>query len=288
MGTAYREDELESLLVSHLAAQGFHVELERIIDDRVQWRPPIFAKLDEDEFAIDIRLTDNITAFWLATYKKTYEICPRLKVFVAIPEDVTIPFTLGKKLEEYNVGIIHVSYDGINYLLEPSSYAERETAKAIRKKIDAHIDRTTYDCFEPYVSEIEAAITILEIGYPREAIGAIGRVLETAIHNFLVEANKRHRIALSERRRETMDFDTKIRFLASDSRPGGKKRTPVITHSEEAKMLSVKWDRNIGDHPADDVEIRQLIQDSRAILELGINMIGLMKKKREELCSLDR
>ncbi len=283
MGTEYREDELEKLLISHLVDQGFAVETEKILDDRIRWRPPIVAKINGNEFVIDIRLNDNITDFWINTYKNTYEIFPQLKLFVAIPEDITVPFSLGKKLEECNVGIIHVSYDGIHYLLEPSSNEERETAKAIRRKLDARIQKVTYEHLEQYFNEIEAAITIFEIGYPREAIGAIGRVLETAIDHFLIGANKRHKIALSERRRKSMDFDTKIRYLASNSGAGGKRKTEVITHSEEAKMLSVKWDRNIGDHPADDAEINQLIQDARAVLELGINMIGLMKKKGEEL-----
>ena len=189
---------------------------------------------------------------------------------------------MGRRLEECNVGIIHVSYEGINYLLEPSSHAERETAKAIRKKLDARIDAVTYEDLEPYVSEIIGAINIFEIGYPREAIGAIGRVLETSIGDFLIEANRKNKIPLSQRRRDSMDFDTKIKFLASN-RNQGRRKPVVITAGEEYKMLSVKWDRNIGDHPASDSEIQQLIKDSRAILELGINMIGLMKNKREEL-----
>jgi len=283
MSTKYREDELSKLLISHLTAEGFRVEIEKIIDGRIPWRPDVFAKRDDSEFAIDIRLNDKITDFWLSTYKKTYEIRPNLKIFVAIPDDITVPFPLGKKLEECNVGIIHVSYDGFNYLLEPSSHVIREAAKVIRRKLDARIQKETYECFEPYVSEIEASITIFEIGYPREAIGTVGRALETAIDDFLIEANKRHKIALCQRKRKSMDFDTKIRFLASDSGSHGRKKTAVITHSEEAKMLSVKWDRNIGDHPAGDAEIKQLIQDARAILELGINMIGLMKTKSEEL-----
>lgn len=283
MGTAYRKDELEKLLVSHLVAQEFHVEVEKIIDERIHWRPDVFAKRDDSEFAIDIRLNDKITDFWLTTYKKTYEIYPHLKVFVAIPEDITVPFQLGKKLEECNVGIIHVSYDGINYLLEPSSHEERETAKAIRRKLDARIDKAIYEDLEPYVSEIEAAITIFEIGYPRDAIGTIGRALETAIDDYLIEANKKHKIALAETKRKSISFHNKIGFLAAARYSGGKKKPVIITQGEQSKMLSVKWDRNIGDHPADDAEIKQLIQDSRAILELGINMIGLMKKKREEL-----
>ena len=283
MGTAYREDELEKLLISHLVAQGFHVEVEKIIDDEIPWRPPIFAKINENEFAIDIRLSDSITDFWLTTYKKTCEIRPGLKVFVAIPEDIAIPYSLGKKLEENNIGIILVSYDAINFLLEPRTLAERETAKSIRRVFDAQIDKTSYESLEPYVREIADAVNIFEIGCPREAIGAIGRVLETAIDHFLIEANMQHKIALSERRRKSMNFDTKIRFLASGRSSGGRRKPVVITQSEESKMLSIKWDRNIGDHPADGAEIQQLVQDSRAILELGISMIGLMKKKREEL-----
>ncbi|MCK4828748.1 hypothetical protein KA005_74140, partial [bacterium] len=65
MGTAYQEDELLKLLASHLTAQGFKVELEKIIDEEIHWRPDVFAERDESEFAIDIRLNDKITDFWL-------------------------------------------------------------------------------------------------------------------------------------------------------------------------------------------------------------------------------
>jgi hypothetical protein len=283
MGTEYREDELEKLLISHLATQGFHVEIERIIDERIPWRPDVFAKRDDSEFAIDIRLSDKITDFWLTTYKKACEICPRLKVFVAIPEDIVIPFTLGRRLEENNIGIILVSFDSLNFLLEPRSPAEREATRAIRRILDARIDMASCADLEPYVKEITDAVNIFEIGCPRESIGAIGRVLETSIDDFLIEANRKRRIALSEARRKSMDFHNKIGFLASPRYPGGRRKPLVITPSEQSKMLSVKWDRNIGDHPADDAEIQQLIKDSRAILELGINMIRLMKTKKEEL-----
>jgi len=282
VSTQYREEELEKLLISHLTDQGFELQIEKVVDDRIPWRPPIFAKKDETECAIDIRLSNNITDFWLATYQKTYKVCPDIKIFVAIPEDIVVPFALGKKLEKRNVGIILVSYEGITYLLEPRSPAEREAAKAIRRILDARIEKTKYQELESYVKEITDAVNIFEIGCPREAIGAIGRVLETAIDDFLIEANRQHKIALSERRRKSMDFDTKIRFLASN-RNQGRRKPIVITPNEESKMLSVKWDRNIGDHPAGDAEVQQLVQDSRAILELGISKVGLMKKKREEL-----
>lgn len=282
MDTQYREEELEKLLASHLTNQGFYVQAEKIIDDRIPWRPPLFAKRDEEELAIDVRLSDNITNFWLATYKKTYEICPNIRIFVAIPEDIVIPYALGKKLEQNNVGIIIVSYEGINYLLEPRSPAERETTKAIRRILDARIDKTKYEELEPYVKEITDAVNIFEIGCPREAIGAIGRVLETAIDDFFIEANRQHKIALSERRRKSMDFHNKIGFLASN-RNQRRRKPVVITPNEESKMLSIKWERNIGDHPAGDAEVQRLVQDSRAILELGISKVGLMKKKREEL-----
>jgi len=286
MGTEYRKDELEKLLISHLTARGFHVQIEKVIAKKIRWRPDISAKTDDDEFAIDIRLNDKITDFWLTLYRKTYKIYPHLKIFVAIPEDVVIPFTLGRKLAENNVGIILVSFDGLNFLLEPRSPTERETTRAIRRILDARIDIVSYANLEPYVKEIIDAVNIFEIGCPRESIGAVGRILETSIDDFLIEANKQHKIALSEARRKSMDFHNKIGFLATPKYPGGQRRKPiVISQSEQSKMLSVKWDRNIGDHPANDAEVQQLIKDSRLILELGINMIRLMKGKKEELQS---
>lgn len=282
MVTEYREEELEKLLVSHFTAQGFQVEAEKIIDDGIPWRPPLFAKRDENEFVIDVRLSDNITDFWLATYNKTCEICPHIKVFVAIPDDIVVPFTLVKRLEKNNVGIILVSFDGINFLLEPRSPAEREATRAIRNKIEERINKAEYEELEPHVKEITDAAVILEVGCAREAVAAVGRILETAIDRFLIEANRRHKIALAEERRKSMKFHNKIEFLASDNYKG-RKKPRFIGESEKTKMLSVKWDRNIGDHPATEEEIDQMVRDSKEIFGIGISMIKLMKEKVDSL-----
>lgn len=286
MDTEYVMEELKSLLVSHFNECGFQVEEDKIINPEIPWRPPVYARKNESEIAVDVRLSNTITEFWLKTYRDTYEKCPNIDIFVAIPEDIGIPYQLGKKLESDNIGIILVSYEEINYLLKPRSPVERETTKAIRRKLDARIDKATYEDLEPYIKEIRDAVNIFEIGCHRDAIGAIGRVLETAIDNFLIEANRKHKIAISKKRREGMDFHTKINFLHSNNNAGRKKQRN-ISESEKSKMLSVKWDRNIGDHPADDEEIKQMIRDSRAILELGISMTRLMKTKREDLYILE-
>jgi len=254
-----------------------------MLNEQIQWRPNLVAIKGDQEFAVDIRLNSNTPDFWIATYKKAYSICPNIKIFIAFPEDIVLPFVVGKKLEDNNIGLIIISYDRANILFEPHTATERITTKAIRKELDARIEKATYEDLEPYVKEITDAVNIFEIGCPRESIGAIGRVLETTIRDYLIEANRKHKIALSESRRGGMSFDNRIHFLASNSGLKGRKRQPIITPSEEAKMLSIKWDRNIGDHPADDEAIRKMVQDSRAILELGISMIRLMKIKRESI-----
>lgn len=280
MDVEYQIEELKGLITGQFREQGYEIEEDKILDEEIPWRPLLFARKDNEEIAIDIRLNDTITDFWLQIYKKTYVTLPDIKIFIAIPEDFVVPYKLGKKLEENNIGIILISDEGINYLLKPRSSGERRATKAIRRQIDARIEQTFYEDLEPYIKEITDAVNIFEIGCPREAIGLIGRVLETAIDDYLIEANRKHRTSLSGSRRKSMSFDTKINFLASNQNQNKKKRRD-ITQSEKAKMLSVKWDRNISDHPAPRNEIEQLIQDSRAILELGINMVRLMKTKRE-------
>jgi len=282
MDVEYRIEDLKALLSSHLNELGYEVEEDKVLDDEIPWRPQLFASKDQEDIAIDIRLTDKITDFWINIYKKTYEKIDDIKIFIAIAEDIVVPFKLGKKLEEKNVGIILVSDEGINFILEPRSHEERKATKAIRRQLDARIEESSYQDLEQYVKEINDAVNIFEIGCPREAIGLIGRVLETSIYDYLIEANRKHKVALSGSRRKSMNFDTKINFLASDNNINRKKRRD-ISQSEKSKMLSIKWDRNIGDHPATTEEVNQLIQDSRAILELGINMIRIMKIKREAL-----
>ena len=283
MDVEFQIEELKGLITGQFSEQGYEIEEDKILDEEIPWRPLLFARKDNEEIAIDIRLNDTITDFWLQIYKKTYVTFPDIKIFIAIPEDFVVPYKLGKKLEENNIGIILISDEGINYLLKPRSAGERRATRAIRKQLDARLEKSSYEDLEPYVTEITDAVNIFEIGCPRESIGAIGRVLETAIDDYLIEANQKHRIALSQHRRKSMDFDTKINYLASDRNQRNIRKRRDITPSEKAKMLSVKWDRNIGDHPATRDEVNQLIQDSRAILELGINMVRLMKTKRETL-----
>jgi len=278
----YAADDLRALLSSHFTRRGFRVEKDKIIDSQMRWRPPIYARKDTHEIAVDIRLGSAITGFWLETYRALHRKRPKIEIYVAIPEDVGVSYQLGRNLETDNVGIILVSQDDVITLLKPRSAPEREATKAIRKKMDARIDNSTYADLSPYDKEISDAVNIFEIGCPREAIGAIGRVLETVINDYLEDANKRHRIHISKVRRDGMSFDNKINYLASQNEKGGRKKQEIITESEKSKMLSVKWDRNVGDHPASGEEISKMIRTSRAILELGINMIRLMKEKRED------
>ena len=168
--------------------------------------------------------------------------------------------------------------------MKPGSNIEKQQSEVFRKVLDSKIDKTIYKDLDPYVKEIDNCVNIFELGYPREAIGAIGRVLETSIDDFLLKASKLRKMAISKERIEqsSFGFHNKIEFLASE-RNRNRKKKKNITQSEKSKMLSVKWDRNIGDHPASEEEVKQMIRDSRPILELGINMIGVMKEKINEL-----
>lgn len=281
--SAYEFDDMKASIAATLSEEGFVVEEDKVLDEAVRWRPPLYVTRGDEKRAIDIRLNDTISDFWLGIYKETRETCPSTKIYVALPPDITIPYRLGKKLEELNVGIMQITDEGIAYQLVPGTDADRAAAETIRRVSTAHIDQTNLEDLEPYTSQIISAINIFEIGYPRDAVGTIGRVLETAIDDYLIEANRRHRIALSETRRNGMSFDGKIRFLASESGQSGRRRRRVITASQEAKMLSVKWDRNIADHPATDEEVREMVDHARPILEIGIGMIRIMTSKRRGL-----
>jgi hypothetical protein len=168
-------------------------------------------------------------------------------------------------------------------IFQPCSAGRRKITEVIKKELDAGIAEEAFMGLEPYTKEIWDAVKIFEIGCPREAIGAIGRVLETSIDNYLVKANKKHKIQLSETKRKSMTFDQKIRYLASGNGGHGRKKQVLIKPNEESKMLSIKWDRNVGDHPASVDEINSMVRDSKALLELGINMIRFMHAKMKEL-----
>ncbi len=282
MEIEYGIDELKSIVKSHLENDGFNVQIDRIFDSDIRWIPHLYATKNETVYLVDIRLNNKITDFWLKRYNEVYGKYPNYKIYIAIPDHIGISYQLGVKLDQNKIGVITVGDDELNFIINPKEERELEQSELIRRVNRTQIDKNSYKDLEDYYEDICAAIDIFEIGYPREAIGSIGRTLERAIDDFLEEANKKKKISISAKRRGNMDFDTKIRFLRSD-RNGRRKKKRNISASEESKMLSVKWDRNIGDHPSGSEEIERLIDDSRAILEIGINMIRVMKEKRDQL-----
>lgn len=283
MDEEYSSEQIQVLLAGHYADKGFRVIEDWKIEKEIHWRPPLYVKKGKEKAVIDIRISSNITDFWLKVYEVFRKKHPDIDVFLAIPKEIGIPLSLGKKLEILNVGVILVSNEEITIALSPKSAVETKILGVSKRFLSLLKDiELDINSLQPYSDEIGEALTVLRLGQPRNAIGIIGRVLETAITDFLVEANKKHKIHLSADRIASMSFDTKINWLASENQNGRRKQR-IISEGIRSKMLSVKWERNIGDHPADKAEVDQLVHDSRAIFELGVSMIKFMKEKREGL-----
>lgn len=71
-------------------------------------------------------------------------------------------------------------------------------------------------------------------------------------------------------KKKKMDFDTVIKFLGYNK--------SILTPSTTEKMLSLKWDRNVGGHPASEVEIEQLHATAKQMVEVGVVLVkGVLK-----------
>lgn len=120
---------------------------------------------------------------------------------------------------------------------------------------------------DPYRDDVILALELFALGHSRMAMFVIGRTLEDALMLYFLR--KRFRGTPVEKKKK-MDFDSVIKFLGYNKH--------ILTPSTTEKMLSLKWDRNVGGHPAGEVEIEQLNATSRQMFEMGVFLIkGVLK-----------
>jgi hypothetical protein len=133
-----------------------------------------------------------------------------------------------------------------------------------------------------YQSDILVAKNIYEIGHPRESLGVIGRVLEQAIDDFLRTGCAKRKIPFPRGYVLAKDYDGKIHFLYS---PVYKNRrlNGFINDRQRANLLSVKWDRNVADHPETPSEVNEVVEMATGKIDVGIKCIELMKRLKDKL-----
>jgi hypothetical protein len=120
---------------------------------------------------------------------------------------------------------------------------------------------------EEYRDDIILALELLTIRHPRMALFVVGRTLEDTLMKYFRKKRFKGTPAIKKNK---MDFDSVIRFLGNNK--------GVLTQSTTEKMLSLKWDRNVGGHPASDVEIQQLQATSKQMFEMGVLLVkGVIK-----------
>lgn len=120
---------------------------------------------------------------------------------------------------------------------------------------------------ESYRDDIILALELLTIGHPRMALFVLGRTLEDALMKFF---RQRRFKGTPAAKKSKMDLDSVIKFLGYNK--------GILTPSTTEKMLSLKWDRNVGGHPASEVEIEQLHATSRQMFEMGVVLVkGVLK-----------
>lgn len=112
-----------------------------------------------------------------------------------------------------------------------------------------------------YQEDVILALEMFMIGQPRLAIFVIGRALESALRSYF---KRRPFKGYTAKKKEELTFHGTIDAL---------QKKKVLTAGTAQKMFSLKWDRNYGGHPSTQAEIKQLLQSSSQMFELGVLLI---------------
>lgn len=129
---------------------------------------------------------------------------------------------------------------------------------------------------DSYKEGAKIAADIFEITHHREAIMILGRTLEEAIDDYLALANKKHKIRLSQKRKESQypSLHKRINFLNEKK---------LVGPTDYNLMMALKWDRNISSHPKSKKEIENMLKRVKNMFSLGLNSIKVIQNKIEEL-----
>lgn len=115
---------------------------------------------------------------------------------------------------------------------------------------------------------LNEAREVYSFGHFGNAAFLVGKALEASIADYVLVLKSKGKIDATINDISEWDFEKKINQLRK-----------FITPSQCAKMLSVKWDRNVLGHASRRIELTQAQKDADAIIKIGINLIEPIESK---------
>lgn len=268
--SSYDLDGYKEIFAAYVREKGLGYESDPNISDDVPWRPHVVGRGTKDKIAIEIRFDSDIPAAidFAAISKKI----PDWKVALALTDDVKVAHDLVEYCIDNGLCLLKVHKGFIATIHDP------ETPSFIKTKLKFPLTRAEIERFPEYADQLRDAKEIFEIGKDREAVGVVARVLEQSIGDFLEACYAKKKLPFPKEEVFSKDFDGRITFLRHPILRGKKKKA-FIDDRELANFMSVKWDRNVADHPKKKEEVEAMKKMAAEKVKIGYlcieKMVGL-------------
>lgn len=272
--STYDLDAYKRIFRAYFEAKSFVVEEDPNLGADIKWRPHLSAMQDDDRYALEIRF-DSMLPGWMDV-EQIQQCLPGWKLAFALADEVSQSHDFVIYCVKHDIYLFKVVKSAVMLLHDPDAPQFIETRLKFPKS------KKELTILGEYQSDVLVAKNIYEIGHPREGLGVIGRVLEQAIDDFLLTACAKRKIPFPKGYVLSKDYDGKIQFLYSPSY-NNRRLKGFINDRQRANFLSVKWDRNVADHPEDPAEVAEVVEMASGKIDVGIRCIELMKRLKENL-----
>lgn len=275
MPKAYTLTQLEDILdacESHLIEAGYRVKRDVELHADVGWRPDLVAVKGDGQLAIDV-LFDGLIPQWIDLDALIHYL-PEVKVWWVIPSEMPVPHDTYQTASGRGHFIYIVEQEALTCYLDPDEIIKIQMTQAFP------VDEADLQQVTNYRVEIRDAKKAYAAGLPREAVGIMGRILETACFDTIEEGRKHNKIRVPASRVSKMTFHDVVHFLHNPVHRARRSRR-VIDERQRDNILSVKWDRNVADHRATAEEIAEVIAMAVAKIKIALESLKLLVRRQE-------
>ena len=118
-------DLLIEICEDHFRQRNYTVTRSPPLHLHVRWRPHIYAKKNDEQIALDVRLTDSIPKFFRGILKSAKSLMPELKIYMAIPSEAKSKDTYINQTRKLKIGLFSIDGNRLVELVKPKKARRR-------------------------------------------------------------------------------------------------------------------------------------------------------------------
>ncbi len=134
-------DEYIEVCRDSFRQRSYLVESNVAIDPRIRWRPHLRATKGSDIRVIEVRITEDLPALWLAEMEKTKTFFPNLNVYIAIPSGTKILPAVLVDARRAGIGVYEIDGTHLVDRVNPAPATDTQIAEELKAKLPMFIIR---------------------------------------------------------------------------------------------------------------------------------------------------